>query len=159
MKTFIKTISQAALMASVLLLSGGAFAQVSADQDFSATMNPAELDYASSLQKEVHVVCHVTKGPRSASITEVELTVSNSKAKVAVSYLKPDHTRTTKTFSDRDWSVTESYDDYSNEIQYETLVNLTDDAENFLLVQFYSSKKEARGVLQVGPEAYDLLCK
>lgn len=143
MKTFVN----AALMASALLISSVTFAQVS------------ETSFAETLQQQVHVTCHVTKGPRAATINEIELTVTNSQAKVAVSYEKPDHSRITKTFSNRDWSVTESYDDYSNQTQYEALVNLTDDNQNFLLVQFYSNKADARGVLQIGAEAYDLLCK
>lgn len=148
-----KTLIQTALLATAFFFSLAAFAQ-------DNTQSISDVTFANSLQQQAHVVCHVTKGPRgSSAVNEVELTVSNSKATVVVSYVAPDHTRTSKTFANRNWSVTESYDDYSDRTQYETLVNLTDDTENFLLVQFYSNDEEARGVLQVGPVAYDLICR
>jgi hypothetical protein len=144
MKISITTLFAATAMASALFMSSAAFAQLS---------------YADTLGKQVHVVCHVIRAPRSVTVNKVEVTVNDNLATVAVTSVAPNDKHTTKTFADRAWSVTESYDDYSDQIQYEASVDLTNDEKNFLLIQFYANSNVAHGVLQVGETGYDLLCQ
>jgi|GEM_PF-2674826 len=151
-----KTILITSLMMSLLFFSMSTFAQSSLD----STAN-SNLAFAETLQQQAHVICHVTrqKNRTPAIIQEIELTVTNSKADVAITYVNAAHVRTVKNFNQRNWVVGESFDDHSMETQYEALVNLTDDPQNFLMIQFYANQAEAHGLLQTTTNSYDLLCR
>lgn len=143
------------LMASLFLFSAGAFADSNLDS------MPANMAFMQALKDKGHLVCHVTKTKvrKSATILEIELNVANGKADVNIVTMSAEQGRQVQNFTQRAWILDKAYDDYSNEMQYEALVNLTDDSQNFILVQFYDSHAEAAGVLQVGTDSYDLLCK
>lgn len=122
---------------------------------------PANITFLNGLKDKGHLICHVTrqKDFKATSIQQIELNVAAGKADISIVSFSATQGRIVKNFVKRDWILDESYDDYSNEIQYEALINLTDDQQNFILIQFYDNRDEARGVLQTADNDYDLLCR
>jgi hypothetical protein len=141
------------VLSFISLFSLSALAQSSNDE--------TNLAFEQDLQQQAHVVCSVIKQKirGGATLHQIELNVQDGKADVELTYVGLDQRQSVQKFSQRAWIVTEAYDDYSMETQYEALVDLTDDSQNFVLIQFYANHSEAHGVFETPTNSYDLLCR
>lgn len=146
------------LITALVFFSGFFPTTVLAD---SVNSLPTNIPFLNGLKDKGHLICHVTKQKNRTvtSIQEIELNIAAGKANVSIISFSSSQGRIVKNFLKRDWILDESYDDYSNEVQYEALVNLTDDQQNFILIQFYDSHNEAHGVLETVDNDFDLLCR
>jgi hypothetical protein len=147
------------ILITALVFFAGFFSTAAFADSFDSV--PTNITFLNGLKDKGHLVCHVTKQKdrNVTSIQEIDLNIAAGKTDVSIISFSSSQGRIVKNFKKRDWILDESYDDYSNEVQYEALVNLTDDQQSFILIQFYDNHDEAHGVLETADNDFDLLCR